>query len=368
MSLNEEIKIARQQIVKDGYDMSIGELMNLYKDNELIINPEFQRYFRWNLLQKTHFIESLLLGIPIPPIFVFQTDEGTWELIDGLQRLSTIFEFAGILKDNQGELMPSSQLNSTKKLPSLNNKVWSVNTDNSEDGLTKSQQFDIKRARIRVEILGKGTNPYIKYELFQRLNRNGSILTPQELRTASMVMINKEFYEWIVKLSKSEPFHSMMNQTKTAIEKQTHLELILRFFIYRNIPYQKGLDVHEYLDDGILQLATDNKFSMNTEEKVFIKTFSFLQDTIGNDVFKRWDGENFVGKFIISAYEMIAIGVSKNLKTLEKLNQKKQQNFIKQKISELWHNKTYQQYSGAGKSGTVRLAKLLPMAEDFFRL
>ncbi len=47
MSLNEEIEIARQQIVKDGYDMSIGELMNLYKDNELIINLEFQRYFRW---------------------------------------------------------------------------------------------------------------------------------------------------------------------------------------------------------------------------------------------------------------------------------------------------------------------------------
>lgn len=144
----------------------------------------------------------------------------------------------------------------------------------------------------------------------------------------------------------------MMSQT------QTHLELALRFFIYRNISYQKGLDVHEYLDDGILQLATDNNFSMDTEEKVFLKTFSFLQDTIGSHVFKRWNGESFVGKFIISAYEMIAIGVSKNLKTLEKLNQK---------ISELWDNEIYQQYSGAGKSSTMRLAKLLPMAEDFFR-
>jgi hypothetical protein len=361
MSLNEEIEIARQQIVKDGYDMSIGELMNLYKDNELIINPEFQRYFRWEELQKTHFIESLLLGIPIPPIFVFQTDEGTWELIDGLQRLSTIFEFAGILKDSNGKLMPYAKLNGTKKLPSFENKVWQINTDNSEDGLTKPQQFEIKRARIRVEILGKGTNPYIKYELFQRLNRNGSILTPQELRTASMVMINKEFYEWIVKLSKSEPFHSMMSQT------QTHLELALRFLIYRNISYQKGLDVHEYLDDGILELANNQKFSMDTEEKVFLKTFSFLQNNLGNNVFKRWDGESFVGKFIISAYEMIAIGISKNLNSLEKLNQKQQQSFIKQKISELWDNEIYQQYSGAGKSGTMRLAKLLPMAEDFFR-
>lgn len=278
-----------------------------------------------------------------------------------------MFEFAGILKDSNGKLMPYAKLNGTKKLPSLENKVWQVNTDNSKDELTKPQQFEIKRARIRVEILGKGTNPYIKYELFQRLNRNGSILTPQEVRTASMVMINKEFYEWIIKLSKLEPFHSMMSQTQTAIEKQTHLEYTLRFFIYRNIPYQKGLDVHEYLDDGTVKLASDNDFSMDTEEKVFLKTFSFLQDTIGSHVFKRWDGEDFTGKFILSAYEMIAIGVSKNLTTLEKLNKKKQQNFIKQKISELWNNKTYQQYSGAGKSGTLRLAKLLPMAEDFFR-
>ncbi len=74
-----------------------------------------------------------------------------------------------VILDGNNYKMPSSKLNGTKKLPSLDNKVWQVNTDNSEDGLTKPQQFEIKRARIRVEILGKGTNPYIKYELFQRL-------------------------------------------------------------------------------------------------------------------------------------------------------------------------------------------------------
>ena len=84
--LEQQIETASRQIVSDGYDMSVGELISLYKEKELIINPSYQRLFRWEESQKTKFIESLLLGIPIPPIFVFQKADGIWELIDGLQR------------------------------------------------------------------------------------------------------------------------------------------------------------------------------------------------------------------------------------------------------------------------------------------
>lgn len=105
MPLEEEINIARKEIVSDGYDMSIGELINLYKDDEIQIDPEFQRLFRWNLTRKTRFIESILLGLPLPPIFVYQSKNGVWELIDGLQRVSTILQFVGLLKDQKN---PSS--------------------------------------------------------------------------------------------------------------------------------------------------------------------------------------------------------------------------------------------------------------------
>jgi len=66
----------------------------------------FQRLFRWEDERKTRFIESLLLGIPIPPIFVFQGENGVWELIDGLQRLSTVFQLSGDLKDADGQPVP----------------------------------------------------------------------------------------------------------------------------------------------------------------------------------------------------------------------------------------------------------------------
>src|SRR5262245_13862052 len=101
--LEAQISEARRSISSDGYPMSIGELTNLYRSGELIIRPEFQRLFRWSNLQRTRLIESILLGIPLPSIFVAQTEGGKWELVDGLQRVSTILQLQGELIDEGGQ-------------------------------------------------------------------------------------------------------------------------------------------------------------------------------------------------------------------------------------------------------------------------
>jgi uncharacterized protein with ParB-like and HNH nuclease domain len=88
--LIDEINAAQRLVKTDAYQMSIGEVVNMYRDNEIIIDPEFQRLFRWDLGQKSRLFESILLGIPLPSIFVFEREDSKWELIDGLQRTSTI--------------------------------------------------------------------------------------------------------------------------------------------------------------------------------------------------------------------------------------------------------------------------------------
>ena len=100
-----QIDALRKDIRTDRYSMSIGEWVNLYTSNELDIHPEFQRFFRWSSEQKSKLVESLLLGIPIPQIFVSQREDGTWDVIDGLQRLSTVFELMGILRNEKKELL-----------------------------------------------------------------------------------------------------------------------------------------------------------------------------------------------------------------------------------------------------------------------
>jgi len=366
MSLEKEIKKARKEIVSDGYDMSLGEVINLYKDDELKINPEFQRLFRWDITRKTRFIESILLSIPIPPIFVFQDKDGNWELIDGLQRLSTILEFSGSLKDNKGKKVEPSTLEGTSFLPSLSNKRWQVWKD-GDDAIDKTMQLQIKRARIRVEILLKESDENAKYELFQRLNTGGAQLSEQEVRNCVAVMINPEFYRLIKKLSEDKTFKITVNQTENAIEKQAGIELVLRLFSFRNNPYKSGLDVHEYLDVSLVEMSKNAAIDWGLEEDNFRKTFSLLNDALGNDAFKKWDGFSFGGKFLMSLYETVAFGVSMNMANYEKLGRKEQIDIVTTKTKALWDDPTFEKNSGAGVRGTTRLAKLLPMAEEYFK-
>ncbi|MEN3942148.1 DUF262 domain-containing protein [Prosthecobacter sp. SYSU 5D2] len=122
--LDEQIALRSQEISTDAYAMSVGEVLSLYRDGELNLHPEFQRFFRWSEEQKSRLIESVLLGIPIPPIFVSQDSDGRWDVIDGLQRLSTIFELTGDLLDEEGKRKPPLPLLGTKYLPDLKGKTW----------------------------------------------------------------------------------------------------------------------------------------------------------------------------------------------------------------------------------------------------
>ncbi|MCD4732604.1 DUF262 domain-containing protein, partial [bacterium] len=98
-ALEKQLETKRKEIYTESIAMSISELSSMYEEGSLYIKPAFQRYYRWKDEQKSRFIESILLKLPIPAIFVRQDSESNWEVIDGLQRLSTIFQFQGILKD-----------------------------------------------------------------------------------------------------------------------------------------------------------------------------------------------------------------------------------------------------------------------------
>lgn len=366
MSLEEEIQTARTEIVSDGYDMSVGELINLYKDGELKIHPEFQRLFRWDETRKTRFVESIALGLPLPPIFVYQGKDGVWELIDGLQRISTILEFVGILRDAEGALLPAPALEGTRFLPSLVDKQWETSDGDADNGIGTALQLHIKRARMRVEILKQESDPQAKFELFQRLNTGGLNLSEQEVRNCVGIMLSKPFQAWLVGCANQADFRNTINQTEAAIEKQAHVELALRFFAFRHVPYQTGLDVHEYLDDALVKMALDENFDKESERGIFDQTFQTLNQVMGDTAFKRWNGESFSGKFLMSTFEVVALGVSKNIDTILAKGDVEAGEFIRQRCIELWGNETFNQYSGAGVRGTTRLAKLLPIADEYF--
>ena len=97
--------IESKEIRTEAVDFSFGELLNLHRDGEVIIQPEYQRLFRWSNEQRSRLIESILLRLPIPPIFLIEDDNGVLELIDGLQRTSSVLQFLDHTAINQDELL-----------------------------------------------------------------------------------------------------------------------------------------------------------------------------------------------------------------------------------------------------------------------
>jgi len=367
MPLQEEIDKTRQEIRTDSYSMSIGEWISLYEKKEIDIHPDFQRFFRWSDYQKSTFIESILLGIPIPPIFVSQRDDGIWDVIDGLQRLSTIYEFVGILKpDNQEQdTFYAVALQETTYLPSLKGKKWN-DPDDKDNSLTQAQRLLIKRAKISVNIVEKESDEMIKYELFQRLNTGGSIATPQEVRNCILLMLNKNLYNLMRSLADRESFKSCIALSDRLYEEQYDMELVLRFILFFDRDYASiqtlGGDVSEFLTARMREMAIKKNLDSSHIERAFDVTFNMLNEAMGDDSFKRYKSENgkFLGGFLLSAYEVIALGIGYNYQNSVPTDQ------LPNRIKSIWSNQTYKKWSGAGLNAARRLPYLIPLGRKVF--
>jgi Protein of unknown function DUF262 len=371
--LQEEIDRQRQDIRSDGYSMSIGELVSLYESQEIEIHPEFQRFFRWSDYQKNSLIESILLGIPIPPIFVAQRDDGVWDVIDGLQRLSTIYQFLGKLKDEKGALISPIILQETNYLPSLEGKKWEDKND-EENSLTKSQQLGFKRTKINVVIIQKESNKKTKYELFQRLNSGGSICTPQEVRSCILVSVNPQMYQWMKKLSENEDFRSCINLSETLEEEQYDMEILSKYLILRNIKIETQTisNIAGFITDKIQEAASNPFFNYEEEQKAFETTFKILNQTTKENTFRKYDPatDKFSRGFLLAPFEVIAMGIGYHYKKYEAVISAGEINNldIKGNLKQMWLSEDYQNAYGRGKDSKTRVPKLIPLGRKLFDL
>ena len=376
MNLQKEIDTRRAEIRTDFLSLSIGEWISLYENKEVDIHPEFQRIYRWDEYQKTRLIESILLGIPIPPIFVSQRQDGVWDVVDGLQRLSTIFQLVGILKNEKEEVEPPLVLKATDELPSLNGLIWdkdildTQNTllpDEEPKTLTPAQRLLIKRTRLNVSIILKESDDRSKYDLFQRLNTGGSNLSSQELRNCILVSINNNLYEWLRKLSRDENFVNCTNLTDKAINEQYDVELVLRFIVFRdmNILDLKNIhDLDEFITKKMRQIAEAKEFDTEKEGTYFQRTFELLADTTRGDSFRKYDStkKRCIGGFLVSAYEIIALGIGYNIDLLDKHPVD-----IEEKVKQVWQLPEFIESSGSGRSASSRIPKVIPLGRRYFK-
>lgn len=367
--LSEEIATAQRLVRTDAYQMSISEIVSMYEGDEIVIDPEFQRLFRWKIGQKSKLIESLLLGIPLPSIFVFEKDDGRWELIDGLQRTSTILEFMGLLRDPDGGLKPPSVLEATKYLPSLHNAVWEQSERIEQVPIADQKQLDkvhhlaIRRARISVEILKRPSDDQTKFELFQRLNAGGTQANAQELRNCVMLMVNGDYFRAVKGAAEAQNFLDVMAATSEQVEKQRHLEYAVRFLVHALVPYDGTLDVEEYVDEGVVGLAGAGRDAQDA--KLLTDTFNLLHEVGGGNILRRYDGVRHSGKVGLVALEGIAVGVARNLAAIQALPDPVE--FVRERAQAFWLQPAAENFTSPGLRGTTRIQRTVPFGEQWFR-
>jgi uncharacterized protein with ParB-like and HNH nuclease domain len=355
-NLLEELNIGRKEIKTDSYSMSIGEIINLYKEGELELTPAYQRLFRWEDEHKSKFIESILLGIPLPPIFVAQKEGGKWSIVDGLQRISTILQLTGELDDK-----PPLRLTTTKKLPSLDGFTWET--------LPEDVRRILKRAKFGVNIILTENSIQAQYELFQRLNTGGLHLEPQEIRNCLIIMLDEKFYEKINELKEYDSFKQSLDLLPGKFDIEYHMELILRFFIskFNHIDYKKyktsSALLSEFIDNETMNLIANSEFHIDDEINIFKRTFDLLFKVFGNKVFKKFNPEKniFEGAFSNSCFEAITSGVASNIDVFESKPEE-----LQTKVMNLFKQPDFLEFSKRGNKALYRIKGMSEFSKKYF--
>lgn len=373
--LLEAIHKARDEVKPDNGRISIAEMISNYTSGELILNPNFQRLFRWSPVQKSRLIESILLGIPLPPLFIAQDKNGIDTVIDGVQRLSTILEFTKNLsvtykyKDNDeiddedeideeeiSENYKSFKLQNLKKIKELNNKDW--------DDIGAIVQRLIKKTYLSVISISTVNNENTKYELFQRLNTGGSQLSAQEIRNCLIIMKDESFYNKLNLFILESNFVETLALSNPKIKAKYPMELLVRYLVAkRNKINLDGLSISniilsEFFDDEISNLIDDIDFDIDGELSLLKKTINLLYSNFNKTTFQK----NGKGGFNNSLYEVILVGLAENFDKYEN-NIDTLKNIIEK---EIYTHNIYKEYTKHGKKAIDRFLALNNLSRELF--
>lgn len=295
--LNQQIEENRRSVAFDSYDITVRQLREMVSEEIIDIAPDYQRHFVWDKVRQSQLIESLFLGIPIPSLFMATNPDSTWEVIDGLQRITTLMNFL------YPEGIASSQNNFTRlkiegleKIPEMNGCYFSE--------LPKSNQIMFETRPMRITVLNDRSDFAVRYDLFERLNTGGIILNPQEIRNCVFL---GEFSEFLKNCAGNEAFKNCVKLSRSSQKKANMEELVLKFFAYFEKRDDFKHSVKEFLNDYMEQ--RDKEFTSSDKRRLtnlFESTFNYLSENLENGIVRG----NRINSTPLVLYEAISVGVA----------------------------------------------------------
>ena len=358
MGIEGLIENVDSQIIKirtKSLDVSFNELYDMYKNGELTISPDYQRLFRWEEEKQSRFVESLILEMPVPPIFVIETDDGIYELIDGLQRISSYLHFRGerlgVEDEEDGEYLEDYlRLQGCDIVPDLNGLTFNE--------LPKALQIKIKRSFVRMEVIKKESEISLKYHMFKRLNTGGELLSAQEIRNCTIRLLGSNGMDFLEECSHNRDFVNVIKRIgKDKLNTRYDQELVLRFFATKNDIENYRYPVTEYLTRFLEKITTgEMAFDYNEERKIFQDTFRFINKHLGEEAFSGKTSSGTVrNEFVLYYFDGIAVPLAS---LIDQINRCDCAAAIKARIEEIKFDPILHSYKTGSVNGVKTRIKI----------
>lgn len=320
-----------------GADLSFRELINMYDDDELL-KPELQRKYVWEKTEASRFIESILLGLPIPSIFLANTKDNDKLIIDGYQRIMTVYDYVkkGVFSKDQ----KTFKLTNNDKI----NHRWRGKSFNE---LTPFYQKKIRQTTIHSIIFEQkhpADNDSSLYQIFERINTSGKILKPQEIRNC---VYQGKFNSLLFELNRNENWRILFGKEKED-SRMADLELILRFFALGSEEIKKKksgqISLKMFLNKYMGDKNHNTEIFIEQKKYEFNLTINFIHNYLGINAFRNIniEKEEYLSRFNPTVFDSVVIATNYALKKLG--NNIITENLL-EKHQKLLFNEDFQEYS-----------------------
>lgn len=254
------------------YDKSVADLVSMLDQKEIALDPHYQRSYVWDNKKASLLVESILLNVPIPVIYVEEDDESKWNVVDGLQRLNTLRRF----------FANEFKLTGLEVLSELNKSQFST--------LNPKAQRVLKNGILRIIVILQESHPEIKYDIFQRLNRGAVRLNEQELRNC---LYRGSFNELLKELRKDKTLQKILG-LQSEHPRFVDAELVLRCvaLMDRYDPVTGNISQYVGKMKGFLNAyMQENKNAppkkIEEVRKKFTRSIAGAYDVFGDKTFRR---------------------------------------------------------------------------------
>ena len=248
-------------------DPTIRDLYNRYKENDLALDPDYQRHFVWDRIKSSRLIESVLLDVPLPIVYLAEEQDGSEEVIDGQQRLTSFFLFL----DNE------FALTGLEMRADLNGKRF--------DTLDRDLQRKLRQATLRTVTIKNDSSEDLKFEIFKRLNTGSVALNDQELRNC---VYAGPYNKLLRELAADTDFMFLMGISKPET-RMRDVELVLRFAAFYHSTYLNyRAPVKRFLNEEMKTHRNLSPGQADILRVAFKNSVQSIRSLLGTSAFKRY--------------------------------------------------------------------------------